>query len=70
MQHPSTCAASLPGEGHEPNPAAVRHKSVRDFVISLKAASCPCAHAFWWPGTGLQFAELVEVLLHYAARFQ
>eukprot|EP00969_Alexandrium_andersonii_P047811 2098352-Alexandrium_andersonii.AAC.1 len=46
---PSTCTALLPGGGHEPNLAAVRFESVRDFAASLKAASCSPAHAFWWP---------------------
>eukprot|EP00969_Alexandrium_andersonii_P358784 15451757-Alexandrium_andersonii.AAC.1 len=70
-QFPSTCTAVLPGGGQEPNLAAVRYESVRDFAATLKAASNSPAHAFWWPDAGVQLAELVGgVLLHYAAPFQ
>eukprot|EP00969_Alexandrium_andersonii_P079894 3521902-Alexandrium_andersonii.AAC.1 len=36
----------------------------------LKAASSSPAHDFWWPDFGVQFTELTEVLLRYAAPSQ
>eukprot|EP00969_Alexandrium_andersonii_P280918 12420156-Alexandrium_andersonii.AAC.1 len=47
-----------PTGGHAPNLGAVRYESIRDYVFSLRAASCSINHQFWWPDQAIQFSEL------------
>eukprot|EP00969_Alexandrium_andersonii_P058797 2591457-Alexandrium_andersonii.AAC.1 len=62
--------ANPPKERHEPNLGVVRYVSIRDYVFTLRAASCSSDHQFWWPDQSIQFSELVDALFHYAAPYQ